>query len=317
MKLRKVLMKKKVVSIVGPTAVGKTALGIAAAKKFNGEIISGDSTQVYHGMDIGTAKVTPEETEGIPHHMIDMIKPDDPFSVADFQQHVKSHIKAIHQRGNLPIIVGGSGLYIQSVLFDYHFSEQRRDAALTKRLFQQIEAEGAENLYERLRQIDPEQARKIHPNNHRRLVRALEVYELTGLTMSAYQEGQQAESPYDPFIIGLDMERTTLYSRINKRVDQMVEDGLIQEVQSLIDKGYKECQSMQAIGYKEIAAYLENRLSKTDAISAVKQNSRKYAKRQLTWFRNKLDVNWYLLTEKEASQQMKLILNDLAGFLEQ
>lgn len=309
-------MKKKVISIVGPTAVGKTALGVAAAKKFQGEIISGDSTQVYIGMDIGTAKVTPEETEGIPHHMIDIIRPDQPFSVADFQEHVKYHIEAVHKRGNLPIIVGGSGLYIQSVLFDYHFSDQRRDEELTNKLFQQMEAEGPEKLYERLKQIDPEQAKKVHPNNHRRLVRALEVYEMTGLTMSAYQKEQQAESPYDPFIIGLDMERETLYDRINRRVDQMMEEGLIEEVQSLIAKGYKDCQSMHAIGYKEIVSYLDNRLSETDAIAAVKQNSRKYAKRQLTWFRNKLDVNWYHLTEKEASQQMKLILNDLAGFLE-
>ncbi|MCT1903824.1 tRNA (adenosine(37)-N6)-dimethylallyltransferase MiaA [Oceanobacillus sojae] len=309
-------MKKKVVSIVGPTAVGKTTLGIAAAKKFQGEIISGDSTQVYMGMDIGTAKVTSEETEGIPHHMIDIIRPDQPFSVADFQEHVKYHIEAVHKRGNLPIIVGGSGLYIQSVLFDYHFSDQRRDAELTNKLFQQIEAEGPEKLYERLKQIDPEQAKKVHPNNHRRLVRALEVYELTGLTMSEYQKEQQAESPYDPFIIGLDMERATLYDRINRRVDQMIEEGLMDEVQSLVAKGYKDCQSMHAIGYKEIVSCLENRLSQTDAIAAVKQNSRKYAKRQLTWFRNKLDVNWYQLTEKEASQQMKLILSDLAGFLE-
>lgn len=309
-------MKKKVVSIVGPTAVGKTALGIAAAKKFQGEIISGDSTQVYMGMDIGTAKVTSEETEGIPHHMIDIIRPDQPFSVADFQEHVKYHIEAVHKRENLPIIVGGSGLYIQSVLFDYHFSDQRRDAELTNKLFQQIEAEGPEKLYERLKQIDPEQAKKVHPNNHRRLVRALEVYELTGLTMSEYQKEQQAESPYDPFIIGLDMERATLYDRINRRVDQMIEEGLMDEVQSLVAKGYKDCQSMHAIGYKEIVSCLENRLSQTDAIAAVKQNSRKYAKRQLTWFRNKLDVNWYQLTEKEASQQMKLILSDLAGFLE-
>lgn len=309
-------MKKKVVFILGPTAVGKTALGIAAAKKFQGEIISGDSTQVYIGMDIGTAKVTPEETEGIPHHMIDIIRADKPFSVADFQEHVKYHIEAVHERGNLPIIVGGSGLYIQSVLFDYHFSDQRRDEELTNKLFQQIEAEGPDKLYERLKQIDPEQAEKVHPNNHRRLIRAIEVYELTGLTMSEYQKEQKAESPYDPFIIGLDMERATLYDRINRRVDQMIEEGLIDEVQSLIANGYKDCQSMQAIGYKEIVSCLENRLSQTDAIAAVKQNSRKYAKRQLTWFRNKLDVNWYQLNEKEASQQMKLILNDLAGFLE-
>ncbi|MFD1412906.1 tRNA (adenosine(37)-N6)-dimethylallyltransferase MiaA [Oceanobacillus jeddahense] len=310
-------MKKKVVSIVGPTAVGKTALGIAAAKRFQGEIISGDSTQVYKGMDIGTAKVTSEETEGIPHHMIDIIHPDRAFSVADFQEHVKYHIDSIHERGNLPIIVGGSGLYIQSVLFDYHFSNQRRDEEITNKLFQQIETEGSEKLYERLKQVDPEQAKKVHPNNHRRLVRALEVYEMTGLTMTAYQKEQQAESPYDPFIIGLDMERSILYDRINRRVDQMIEEGLVEEVQSLIAKGYKDCQSMHAIGYKEIVAYLDNRLSQTDAIQAVKQNSRKYAKRQLTWFRNKLDVHWYQLTEKEAAQQMKLILNDLAGFLQE
>ncbi|WP_080874687.1 tRNA (adenosine(37)-N6)-dimethylallyltransferase MiaA [Oceanobacillus timonensis] len=310
-------MKKKVISIVGPTAVGKTSLGIAAAKQFQGEIISGDSTQVYIGMDIGTAKVTAEETKGVPHHMIDIIKPDQPFSAADFQAHVKYHIEAIHERGNLPIIVGGSGLYIQSVLFDYHFSDQRRDEELTKKLFQQIETEGPGKLYERLKQVDPEQAEKIHPNNHRRLVRALEVHELTGLTMTAYQKEQQVESPYDPFIIGLDMERSILYNRINQRVDNMIEAGLLEEVATLIEKGYKNCQSMHAIGYKEIVAYLDHRLSLEDAVHAVKQHSRKYAKRQLTWFRNKLDVHWYQLTEKESSQQKKLILKDLAGFLQE
>ncbi|MFD1066301.1 tRNA (adenosine(37)-N6)-dimethylallyltransferase MiaA [Oceanobacillus locisalsi] len=309
-------MKKKVISIVGPTAVGKTSLGIAAAKQFQGEIISGDSTQVYVGMDIGTAKVTEEETKGIPHHMIDIMEPDQPFSAADFQAHVKYHIEAIHGRGNLPIIVGGSGLYIQSVLFDYHFSDQRRDEEVTKRLFQEIEEEGPGKLYERLKKVDPEQAEKVHPHNHRRLVRALEVYELTGMTMTAYQQAQQKESPYDPFIIGLDMERSILYNRINQRVDQMIEAGLIEEVASLIEKGYKNCQAMHAIGYKEIAAYLDHRLSLEDAVHAVKQNSRKYAKRQLTWFRNKLDVHWYQLTREESSQQMELILKDLAGFLQ-
>lgn len=308
-------MKKKIISIVGPTSVGKTALGIAVAKQFNGEVISGDSTQVYKGMDIGTAKVTPEETEGIPHYMIDIIEPDIPFSVADFQTYVKEQIEVTHRSGKLPIIVGGSGLYIQSVLFDYQFAEQARDTALTDKLFQQIEQEGSYKLYERLKQIDPEQAEKVHPNNHRRLIRALEVFETTGLTMTEYQKKQRAESPYDPYIIGLDMEREALYARINARVDQMVQDGLVEEVKRLIAKGYHDAQSMHAIGYKEMLAYLDGRLSHQEAIDAIKQNSRKYAKRQLTWFRNKMDVHWYEITETNSLRQTQFILDDLAGFL--
>ncbi|WP_337019917.1 tRNA (adenosine(37)-N6)-dimethylallyltransferase MiaA, partial [Oceanobacillus massiliensis] len=248
-------MKKNVIAIMGPTAVGKTRLSIELAKKFNGEIISGDSMQVYKGLDIGTAKIKPSEMEGIPHHMIDIRDPDQDFSAADFKDHVQQYIDEITARDRLPIIVGGSGLYIQSALYDYNFSDVKRDAAATRKMEEAVAAEGILPLYKRLEQIDPEQAAKIHPNNHRRVIRAMEIYETTGMTMTAYQENQTMESPYRPILIGLEMEREILYGRINERVDQMIADGLVEEVRNLYEKGYSDSQSMSAIGYKEFIPY--------------------------------------------------------------
>ncbi|WP_010649189.1 tRNA (adenosine(37)-N6)-dimethylallyltransferase MiaA [Oceanobacillus massiliensis] len=308
-------MKKNVIAIMGPTAVGKTRLSIELAKKFNGEIISGDSMQVYKGLDIGTAKIKPSEMEGIPHHMIDIRDPDQDFSAADFKDYVQQYIDEITARDRLPIIVGGSGLYIQSALYDYNFSDVKRDAAATRKMEEAVAAEGILPLYKRLEQIDPEQAAKIHPNNHRRVIRAMEIYETTGMTMTAYQENQTMESPYRPILIGLEMEREILYGRINERVDQMIADGLVEEVRNLYENGYSDSQSMSAIGYKEFIPYFNGEHSLEDSIHLLKRNSRRYAKRQLTWFKNKLDVRWYDMTNGPIDEKLRIIFNDLAGIL--
>ncbi|WP_087972832.1 tRNA (adenosine(37)-N6)-dimethylallyltransferase MiaA [Oceanobacillus rekensis] len=308
-------MKKNVISIMGPTAVGKTNLSIEIAKKFNGEVISGDSMQVYKGLDIGTAKIKPSEMQGITHHMLDIREADQEFSVSDFKENVQKYINDITARGNLPIIVGGSGLYIQAALYDYNFSEAKRDHTITNKMEEIIESEGIMPLYNRLVEIDPEQAEKIHPNNHRRVIRALEIYESTGMTMTAYKENQSMESPYKPILLGLDMERELLYRRINERVDHMMKDGLLDEVKNLYAKGYENCQSMNAIGYKEFIPYFKNEQSLEETIELLKRNSRRYAKRQLTWFRNKMDLTWFHMTPATIDKQFANILDELAGIL--
>ncbi|ASK63451.1 tRNA (adenosine(37)-N6)-dimethylallyltransferase MiaA [Virgibacillus phasianinus] len=307
-------MKQKVIAIVGPTAVGKTKLSIEIAKQFNGEIISGDSMQIYRGMDIGTAKITEGEKLGIPHYMLDIKDPSDNFSVADFQHHVTDHIETISSKGHLPIIAGGSGLYIQSALYNYNFSNDARDNELTLELEQDLDKFGAAYLHERLQKIDPHQAVKIHPNNHRRLIRAIEIYETTGKTMSAFQ-AEQKESPYDPIFIGLEMEREMLYNRINTRIDQMVQNGLLYEVHQLYVRGLEDCQSMRGIGYKEFIPYFKGEYDLDYAIELLKRNSRRFAKRQYTWFKNKMDVAWYSVTPDTIGEKFRTILRDLAGML--
>ncbi|WP_257985461.1 tRNA (adenosine(37)-N6)-dimethylallyltransferase MiaA [Bacillus sp. V5-8f] len=289
--------KAKLLVIIGPTAVGKTKLSIELAKRFNGEVISGDSMQVYKGMDIGTAKITEEEKEGIPHYLIDIKEPDEPFNAAEFQDCVNKIIPEIHKKGKLPIIVGGTGLYIQSVIYDYHFSEAPSDPAYRSNLERQVEEEGIEPVFAKLRAIDPESAERIHPNNVRRVIRALEIYHCTGKTMSDQLSVQQTHLKYDTAIIGLTMEREKLYNRINKRVDLMVSQGLIDEVRFFYEKGLRDCGSIQAIGYKELYAYFDGEMTLDEALSLLKQNSRRYAKRQLTWFRNKMDVSWFDMTD--------------------
>ncbi|OZM58656.1 tRNA (adenosine(37)-N6)-dimethylallyltransferase MiaA [Lottiidibacillus patelloidae] len=305
-------MKEKLIAIVGPTAVGKTKTSIELAKALNGEIISGDSMQVYKHMDIGTAKVKDEEMEGIPHHLIDIKEPTEPFSVAEFQKRATELITDINQRGKIPIIVGGTGLYVQSVTHQYNFSDASSNVEFRNKLEQQVAENGIEPLYQKLVSIDPKSAENIHPNNHRRVIRALEVYHETGLTMSEYQAKQQKESPYDLFMVGLTMDRDKLYERINMRVDMMVEEGLIEEVKGLHEKGVRDCQSVQAIGYKEIYDFIEGNVSLEGAIENLKQNSRRYAKRQLTWFRNKMDISWYDMTNNREKVILE-ILEDAAG----
>jgi tRNA dimethylallyltransferase len=306
---------EKVVVIIGPTAVGKTKLSIEVAKKFNGEIISGDSMQIYRSMDIGTAKISPEEMEGIPHHLIDIKDPTEPYSTAEFQTDVRKLIKDINVRGKLPIIVGGTGLYIQSVIHNYHFSEKGSDEAVRKQLETELAEKGIDILMDRLRQIDPVSAESIHPNNHRRVIRALEVYITSGKTMSDYIDEQEEELLYDLALIGLTLDREILYDRINQRVDLMIKEGLEEEVRALYNQGIKDVQSIQAIGYKELYQYLDGLISFQDAIELLKRNSRRYAKRQLTWFRNKMDVKWFDMSDGEYEKKFTEIIDYIAGKL--
>lgn len=289
--------KGKLLVIIGPTAVGKTKLSIEMAKRFNGEIISGDSMQVYKGMDIGTAKVKEEEKEGIPHYLLDIKEPDEPFSAAEFQELANLKIVDIQSRGKLPIIVGGTGLYIQSVIYDYQFSEAPSDPEYRVTLEKRVIVEGIDLVFEELKEIDPESAVRIHPNNVRRVIRALEIYHCTGHTMSEQLNDQPTEMKYDTCIVGLTMEREQLYARINHRVDLMVEEGLVDEVEVLYKQGLKDCQSIQAIGYKEMYDFFDGKINKEQAIEQLKQNSRRYAKRQLTWFHNKMNVSWFDMTD--------------------
>lgn len=308
--------KQKVIVIIGPTAVGKTRLSVELAQRVNGEIISGDSMQIYKEMDIGTAKVTKEEMQGVPHYLIDVKEPTEPYSVAEFQREVRELIDVISKKGCIPIIAGGTGLYIQSVLYDYQFSDTGKDEEIRVRLEKQVEEEGMDKVFEELRRIDPVSAENIHPNNVRRVIRALEVYHATGKTMAEYQESQEQELLYDVAFVGLTMDREALYDRINLRVDLMVEQGLFEEVESLYKKGIRDCQSIQAIGYKELYGYFDGKLSKEQAIEALKQNSRRYAKRQLTWFRNKMEVMWFDMTDANFEVILEEIFLFVAGKLQ-
>lgn len=293
----------KVVAIVGPTAVGKTSLSIDLAKRFNGEIISGDSMQVYRGLDIGTAKVTPEEMEGVPHHLINVRELDENYSVADFQVAARQTIQEITERGRLPIVVGGTGLYIQSLLWDYKLGSEGEPEDDTLRKSYELFAEknGNQALWERLQAVDSLAAEKIHFNNRKKMIRALEVFELTG--HSILEPKEQPEKLYDSFLIGLNTDRAILYQRINHRVDLMVEQGLLEEAKKLAET--PDVQAAQGIGYKELFPYFAGEMSLEAALEEVKLYSRRYAKRQLTWFRNRMSVHWFDLV-----QQPKVI-NDI------
>ncbi|SDL97400.1 tRNA dimethylallyltransferase [Bacillus sp. OK048] len=315
--MKKVDSKQKLLVIIGPTAVGKTKLSIELAKQYNGEIISGDSMQIYRGMDIGTAKIKIEEMEGIPHHLIDIKEPEESFSVAEFQQLVRAKIAEITSKGKLPIIVGGTGLYIQSVIYDYQFSDAPADEKLRLQLEERAMEIGYEALHDELTKIDPESARQIHPNNVRRVIRALEIYHCTGKIMSEHQNNQQPDLLYETALIGLTMEREKLYERINTRVELMVSAGLLEEVSQLHKQGIRDCQSIQAIGYKEIYDYLDGKVSLSEAVENLKQNSRRYAKRQLTWFRNKMGVEWFDLSNAlDLSKKITEISHYVEGKLQ-
>lgn len=303
--------KEKIIILIGPTAVGKTKTSIELAKKYNGEIISGDSMQIYKGMDIGTAKITKEETEGISHHLIDIKESDESFSTAEFQTIVREKITEISSKGKLPIIVGGTGLYIQSVLFDYQFSNAPSDDDFRYRLEERAKVEGNVCIHKELQVVDPVSAGKIHPNNIRRVIRALEVYHCTGKTMTEWQSKQELESVYNAAVIGLTMDRDLLYKRINQRIDMMMDNGLLEEVKGFSDKGLQNCQSMQAIGYKEFYPYFDGLITLDEAVDQLKQNSRRYAKRQLTWFRNKLDVSWIDMSEALDSKGFHKKINEI------
>ncbi|WP_340299009.1 tRNA (adenosine(37)-N6)-dimethylallyltransferase MiaA [Staphylococcus coagulans] len=287
--------KPFIVVIVGPTASGKTELGVELAKEINGEVISGDSMQVYRGMDIGTAKVTESEMQGIPHHLINILNPDQTYSAYDFQQQARALITDITARGKTPIIVGGTGLYIQSVIYDYQFDKEEVSPEVAEKVQQKMEelkSYSNEALHEYLGTFDPQSFADIHPNNRQRVERAISYYLTTKKVLSNRKKSTQLTENYDTLLIGIEMSRDTLYVRINKRVDIMLFHGLLDEVQELIELGYESCQSMQAIGYKEIIPVVHNEIELNEAVDQLKQHSRNYAKRQMTWFKNKLNVHW-------------------------
>ncbi len=287
------MKKQKLIIISGPTAVGKSELSIRLAKEIGGEIISADSMQVYRNMDIGTAKITKEEMQGVAHHLIDVLDPKEDFHVVKFQELAKNAIEEINNHGKIPIVVGGTGFYIQALLYDIDFREEDKQSIDMK--YQDIlEKEGNSALHQRLRDVDPVSADIIHENNSKRVMRALAFFETNGLPISKHnQMEQQKESPYDFSYFVITDEREALYQRINQRVDHMVEAGLVDEVRKLLNNGCKPGSvAMQGIGYKEIISFLQNEYSLDRAIELIKQGSRHYAKRQLTWFRREKFVEW-------------------------
>lgn len=287
-------MKKPLIILTGPTAVGKTELSIELAKKVNGSIISADSMQVYRHMDIGSAKIKKEEMQGIPHYLIDTFEPDEEFHVVKFQEYAKKYMEEIYADGRIPIIAGGTGFYIQALLYDIDFTEEQEDTAYRKELEQYAKEHGAHALHEKLRAIDAKAANEIHENNIKRVIRALEFHHLSGGKISEHNEQErQKESPYAFAYFVLNDERERLYQRINQRVDIMLEEGLLEEVQKLKNMGYhRKMVSMQGLGYKEILEYLEGECTLEDAIYRIKRDTRHFAKRQLTWFRREREVIW-------------------------
>lgn len=287
-------MKKPLIILTGPTAVGKTKASIGLAKALNGEIISADSMQVYKYMDIGSAKIRPEEMQGVRHYLVDELEPDEEFHVVRFQQMAKAAMEEIYAKGKIPIVVGGTGFYIQALLYDIDFTENEEDTAYREVLEQIAEEKGAEHLHDMLREVDPESAESIHANNVKRVIRALEFYKLTGQKISEHNEKERAkESPYDFCYFVLNDDRQLLYNRIDLRIDKMLEEGLLEEVSSLKDKGYtKDMVSMQGLGYKEILDYLNGECTLEEAVYILKRDTRHFAKRQLTWFRRERDVIW-------------------------
>ena len=286
--------KHPVVAVVGPTATGKTALGVALAQHFSGEVISCDSMQIYKGLDVGTAKVTPEETCGIPHHGVDILTPDKPFSVADFTAMAGRLEREISARGALPILVGGTGLYVQSFLNGVRFTDEKAPAGLREQLAAELAEKGGTAMYEELRQVDPEAAAAIHPNNQVRVLRALEHYRATGKKLSEQKaESLPPEKPYRSLILGLDFpDRATLYRRIDLRVDKMLEAGILPEAELVWQNRETYRTAAQAIGYKEFFPYFEGGASLEACTDKLQQASRNYAKRQLTWFRHMEGVVW-------------------------
>jgi len=288
-------MKQPLIILTGPTAVGKTKLSIALAKAVNGEIISADSMQVYKRMTIGTAKILPEEMQGVPHHLIDVLEPSEEFNVVLFTKLAKQAMAECYTKGKIPILVGGTGFYIQAVLYDIDFTENDDDKSYREELEHLAETEGAAVLHERLKQIDAKAAEEIHPNNVKRVIRALEFYEKSGgQKISEHNEEQkQKESPYNFAYFVLNDDREVVYDRINRRVDLMIEQGLVAEVEALLKEGVSpEAISMQGLGYKEIVAYLNGECTLEEAVYVLKRDTRHFAKRQITWFKREEDVIW-------------------------
>jgi tRNA dimethylallyltransferase len=307
-------VKLPLLVLVGPTAVGKTAISVAVAKRLGAEIISGDSMQVYRGMEIGTAKITPNEMNGVPHHMIDIKEPDEPFSVAEFQTRVDGLIREIHGRGRLPMLVGGTGLYVRAVLQEYTFTEIEGDSELRERLAAEEALRGAGHLHRRLAAVDPAAAARLHPNDLRRIIRALEVYETTGIPISETQTAGTAEPRYDDLFIGLTMDRDLLYRRIDLRVEQMLAAGLRAEVTRLLKRFPPSTQALEAIGYREMVWHLRGLLTYPEAAALIQRNTRRFAKRQFTWFKRDERIQWIDLTTADArSSAVELIGRLVAG----
>jgi len=297
--------KNPVAAVVGPTASGKSRLAVEIALRKNGEIISADSMQIYKGMNIGTAKPTAEEMCGVPHHLVDFIELSEPFSVADYVALASNCITEVHTRGKLPVIVGGTGLYVRSLLHNIQFTENDKDESLRIQLSQKAVREGVQPLMEELGQFDPESAARIHPNNVARVIRAIEIYRTTGITMTEQMErSKRIPSPYHACVIGLDYRnRQTLYDRINHRVDLMMENGLLEEAKEVLNRPNSQT-ALQAIGYKELLPYYCGECTLDEAVDRVKQESRRYAKRQLTWFRRDEDIHWIFVDDYSASTEV-------------
>ena len=308
-------MKKPLIVLTGPTAIGKTSLSISLAKAVNGEIISADSMQVYKHMDIGSAKIRPEEMKGVPHYLVDVLEPEEEFHIVKFQQMAKAAMEEIYGKGKIPILVGGTGFYIQAVTRDIDFTEAKQEDAYRSELEALAEEKGAEYLHEMLQKVDPASAESIHAHNVKRVIRALEFYHQNGTPISAHNEEQKAqESPYNLAYFVLNGPREILYDRIDRRVDQMLEEGLVKEVENLKEMGcHRGMVSMQGLGYKEILACLEGEYPLEEAVRILKRDTRHFAKRQLTWFRREKDVIW--LNKEEFNWDEDSILEYMLSVL--
>lgn len=305
------MKKEKVVVICGPTASGKTALSIELAKKINGEIVSCDSMQIYKEMDIGTAKTTKEEMQGIKHYMLDIISPEERYSVADYKKEAKNAIREILKKGKTPIVVGGTGLYVDSLIYEIEYPNIEFDEEYRKKLEIQVEKEGLENLYEQAKKIDPEAIKKISQNDKKRIIRILEIYHATGYNKTEQErKSREKELEFDYKVYGLNMPREKLYKRIDLRVDIMIKQGLIEEVEKIYKKYSEFPTAMQGLGYKEVVEYLNNNLTKEEMIEKIKQETRRYAKRQMTWFRKNKQTIW-LDTENTVQNNLQIILEGL------
>ena len=311
------MKKKPLVVLTGPTAVGKTKASIGLAKAIGGEIISADSMQVYEYMDIGSAKIRPEEMQGVPHYLIDDLKPWDEFHVVRFQQMAKNAMEQIYANGHIPIVVGGTGFYIQALLYDIDFTGTAQDDTYRAELENLVKEKGAAYLHNMLRKVDPKSAEDIHANNVKRVIRALEYYRQTGQKMSEHnEEERRKESPYEFVYFVLNAPREQLYARIDRRVDQMIEEGLVDEVKHLKELGCtKEMVSMQGLGYKEILAYLDGEYDLSTAVYTIKRDTRHFAKRQLTWFRRERQVTWIQkeVYDYDEDRILKAMLSHLEG----
>lgn len=311
------MMKQPLIILTGPTAVGKTKASIGLAKAIGGEIISADSMQVYKGMDIGSAKIKKEEMEGVIHHLIDVLSPEEEFHVVRFQQMAKQAMEEIYAKGKIPILVGGTGFYIQAVLYDIDFTENEGDESYRKELQDYADRYGTESLHNQLKICDPKAAEEIHAHNIKRVIRALEYYHQTGRPISEHNaEQREKQSPYQWAYFVLNDERAHLYERINRRVDQMIAEGLETEVTALKEKGYtRSLVSMQGLGYKEILAYLDGECTLQEAINTIKRDTRHFAKRQITWFKRERDVIW--LDKQAFKYDESAILDEMLRILKE